>query len=243
MRLKYPFIVSMSLAASAPIYLDSVGLRGQYQYYSVVETATEKISPGCPKAVQDQFRAYRQASQAEKQKSLGLCKPVGSIQSSWDPLEFYIVQYFATMAMFNYPPVTSPLKAACDRVLGEGVSLKHSNQSDSLAGFKRLLQALIPANQTCFDLDAQSPGSVPPGGGFPGSTGSVVCSDWSGCGPAGGGLAWDYQACSEVTQPLGIGANSTMFLPHEWTEQWMTEHCNSRFNATPSFEVGMMRSL
>ena len=51
MRLKYPFIVSIALAASAPIYLDSVGLTDPYAYYEVVENATAKISPTCPAAV------------------------------------------------------------------------------------------------------------------------------------------------------------------------------------------------
>ena len=36
MRLKYPFIVTMALSASAPIYLDSVGLTDKDAYYNVV---------------------------------------------------------------------------------------------------------------------------------------------------------------------------------------------------------------
>ena len=29
-------------------------------------------------------------------------------------------------------------------------------------------------------------------------TGTVSCSDWSGCGPGLGGMSWDYQACTQV---------------------------------------------
>jgi hypothetical protein len=51
MRLKYPFLVDVALAASAPIYLDSVGLTSPTAYYDVVEDTTAKISPKCPAAV------------------------------------------------------------------------------------------------------------------------------------------------------------------------------------------------
>ena len=39
-----------------------------------------------------------------------------------------------------------------------------------------------------------------------------------------------------MTQPLSIRANSTMFPAHEWTEEWMEEHCNRRFGIKPDFE-------
>merc|ERR1719162_288649 len=99
MRLKYPFLVKIALAASAPIYLDSVGLTSPWAYYQVVERATAKISPKCPAAVKAAFTAYRasHASPAARQEQLGLCAPVGSPEYGWDPLEFYLVQYFATM--------------------------------------------------------------------------------------------------------------------------------------------------
>ena len=51
-----------------------------------------------------------------------------------------------------------------------------------------------------------------------------------------GGLSWDYQACSQVLQPLGTSNKSDMFPPHDWTETWMTEHCRRRFGlAAPGF--------
>ena len=39
LRLKYPTVVDMALAASAPIKLDSVGLVDPLQYYKVVTDA------------------------------------------------------------------------------------------------------------------------------------------------------------------------------------------------------------
>lgn len=235
MRLKYPFLVKIALAASAPIFLDSVGLTSPWAYYQVVENATAKISPACPAAVKAAFTAYRAvASPAARQEQLGLCAPVGPSEYGWDPLEFYLVQYFATMAMFNYPPTASALGRACGHILGTPQGPRQAGGM-GLAPFKRLLQALTPANGTCFDLGAQVPGDVPGGAGFAGSAGSVACSDWSGCGKQGGGLSWDYQACTQVTQPLGLHNNSRMFLPRPWTTTWMEEHCKRRFNVVPQF--------
>jgi hypothetical protein len=237
MRLKYPFLISIALASSAPIYLDSVGMTDQYAYYEVVERATAKISPKCPAAVKAAFTAYAATPSTARQEALGLCKPIPAAEFGWDELEFYIVQYFATMAMFNYPPSSSNLAKACDHVLGSTAAAStfdENTAANPLIGFKRLLAALRrPANATCFDLDYWAPGKVPKGNGFEGSTGSVACSDWSGCGPS---ISWDYQACTQVTQPLGIRANSTMFLEHPWSEAWMTEHCMRRFGVQPSFE-------
>ena len=47
---------------------------------------------------------------------------------------------------------------------------------------------------------------------------------------------WDYQACTQVLQPLGTNNRSDMFPPHAWTESWMTEHCRRRFSVSPGFE-------
>ena len=45
-----------------------------------------------------------------------------------------------------------------------------------------------------------------------------------------------FYPCYQITQPLGIRADSPMFLPHPWSKKWMTEHCQRRFGVTPQFE-------
>ena len=75
----------------------------------VVEQATAKISPKCPAAVKAGFAAYRATDPDDRAKALGLCSAPPPPEFGWDELEFYLVQYFATMAMFNYPPSASPL--------------------------------------------------------------------------------------------------------------------------------------
>ena len=86
----------------------------------VLAQAAELIQPGCTRAVRASFAALRAATPAEAQRALGLCAPSLAADSEfgWDALEFWITQYFATMAMFNYPPSRSPLQANCAFVMG-----------------------------------------------------------------------------------------------------------------------------
>ena len=91
----------MALAASAPIKLDSVGLIDPLKYYRIVTDAAEKIQPGCTVAVRKAFVALRSASPSEAQQALGLCQQPTASEYGWNDLEFWITQYFATMAMFN----------------------------------------------------------------------------------------------------------------------------------------------
>ena len=60
-----------------------------------------------------------------------------------------------------------------------------------------------------------------------------MCSDWSGCGRGFNAETWDYQACTEVVQPLGSNNQTDMFWPRQWTLGWQTQHCTTRFQAKP----------
>jgi hypothetical protein len=77
---------------------------------------------------------------------------------------------------------------------------------------------------SCYNVSSAAPSG--PGG-------RVVCSDWSGCGGGLDGRAWDYQACSEVLQPLSSNNVTDMFWPREWTLEWQTAHCQARYTAKP----------
>ena len=110
LRLKYPTGVDMALAASAPIKLDSIGLVDPLKYYRIVTDAAEKIKPGCAAAVREAFAALRTASPSEAQQALGLCHAPTVSEFGWNDLEFWITQYFATMAMFN---CTSVVTSVC----------------------------------------------------------------------------------------------------------------------------------
>ena len=101
LRLKYPTVVDMALAASAPIKLDSVGLVDPLKYYRIVTDAAEKIMPGCTAAVRRAFAALRAASPSEAQEALGLCQAPTVSEFGWNDLEFWITQYFATVSLYD----------------------------------------------------------------------------------------------------------------------------------------------
>ena len=52
--------------------------------------------------------ALRALAPADREKALGLCGPVPVSEFGWDELEFYIVQLFATKAMFNCTHIRPP---------------------------------------------------------------------------------------------------------------------------------------
>ena len=77
-------------------------------------------------------------------------------------------RYFATMAMFNYPPTASPLKRDCESrscaCIGSpclsrcvhGASIGELVMAEKgLGGFRRLLAPHQDPNKKCFDLAAQ----------------------------------------------------------------------------------------
>ena len=76
-----------------------MGLVEPLRFYEIVTTAAEKIAPGCAAAVRRSFAALRAASPAEAQHTLGLCQAPTESEFGWNDLQFYITQYFATMAM------------------------------------------------------------------------------------------------------------------------------------------------
>ncbi len=110
----------MALAASAPIKLDSVGLVDPLKYYRIVTDAAEKISPGCTAAVRTAFVELRAASPSEAQRALGLCQAPTVSEFGWNDLEFWITQYFATMAMFNcaFPVVCTIVSVRSRHAIG-----------------------------------------------------------------------------------------------------------------------------
>jgi lysosomal Pro-X carboxypeptidase len=124
--------------------------------------------------------------------------------------------------MFDYPPGDSTLmNRAC-----------YAFQNDELNSYERMVQFfdLIPlANQLepsdCgFDMSIQMPG---------GSNATISVSDWTGAGFGKTGLSWDFACCTELIVRTGFSQES-MFYPREWSLDWLTEHCQSRFGVSPT---------
>jgi hypothetical protein len=65
-----------------------------------------------------------------------------------------------------------------------------------------------------------------------GKNATISSSDWSGVGDGVTGKMWDFQTCTELVVRAGF-SDKSMFIPRKWTLQWLTDHCQNRFGATP----------
>jgi pimeloyl-ACP methyl ester carboxylesterase len=230
MRLKYPSVVDMALAASAPVFLDSLGFGIDFDYYRIVTEATAKISPQCPDAVRAAIATVFASNAATLTRGLNLCDPLPTSFSD-GKLELLqrVMNQFADTAMGNYPPSRSPIAVECAALL--------SAPRGSLAALALFLNdrykwsvedgALLEAPResgACYNVSSAAAA---------GAHGRVVCSDWSGCGYGLNAEAWDLEACTEIVQPLSTNNVTDMFWPRNYTLAWATSHCLKRFNAKP----------
>jgi len=129
----------------------------------------------------------------------------------------------------DYPyPTTSlpawPIKAACDAMLAA---------PSPLIGLKRVAGMVYndsltnpnpphpgPPSEFCFDIDWEF----------------VQCADGTGsCGVDDAGMAWDYQACTEV--PLLVSTNNItdVFPTLNWDLQSLTDYCQGKWGVAPDF--------
>lgn len=137
MRMKYPNVVDIAHAASAPIYyyrnrkgLD-LGIFNQ-----IVTKNYERHNPNCPNAIRESFKrlvsyySSPKAPIADISKWFNLCTPL-KVYSDIAYLIDYMEVAYSYMAMINYPYPTSFLKNV----------------------------TAWPANSSCFPLDVVNPQS------------------------------------------------------------------------------------
>jgi len=250
MRLRYPAVVDMAYAASAPMrfYTQQVG---QYEYYEKVTESAERASPGCPAAVRlalEEFSEFFGKSTIEEAiVRFSLCTPLPGRHASDKALlasdmVFLVEQTFANLNMANYPPGNSTgLARTCAAFVAAtklgGTApldilrslLLTQTQSIALSLSKTLVLDAQPLDEAvhgprCFDLSAQLPAGRHP---------TARCGDWSGCGAAHDGEMWDYQTCSFEVEHIGFNASVQMFPSRPWTLQWLKDHCWERFGVKP----------
>ena len=214
-RLKYPWLYDMALGASAPIFLDSNGIVNPYEYYEIITNATMKISENCVDYIRSGFDVLMSSTPQDITQAIPLCTPLSNdVNKGLYELLAQIYQTFADYSMSNYPPETSPLKYACQRIL-------KGTQNDGLKIWNRFFET-SQTNKGCIDLSLYLPAGI---------NATIHCSDMTGCGSGINGESWDYQACTEVIQPIGTNNITDMFPAiFSWNMTWMDEHCMSRFN-------------
>ena len=123
-RVKYPSLVDMALASSAPI-LGYPGLADPYGWYAVATATAEAQAPGCSARVRDAFSALDAANASQITRAYNACTPIAPAQLRdvvWR-LNSRLTGQLASAAESAYPAATSPSAAACAALAnGSGVA-------------------------------------------------------------------------------------------------------------------------
>ena len=77
LRITYPYIFDIALAASAPIFLDSVGIVNSNLFYEIITNATYKISPKCVDFIKAGYDTMiHQSTPKDITAEIPLCSPL-----------------------------------------------------------------------------------------------------------------------------------------------------------------------
>jgi dipeptidyl-peptidase-2 len=221
MRMKYPFIVDMALAASAP-YLDFTPQIDVYSFFGNITNTFRDANAQCPGVIQEGFSTLRALGNegasglAQLTQAFNLCSPLKASQV--EHLILWAVNAFTTLAMCDYPYATDfcanlpawPVNDACQGALAAKDALSGLAYASSLAYNGS-------ASMTCFDIESEY----------------IECADQTGCGTGPSGTAWDYQACTESVFLPTTNGQTDMFLARSWTLVDLKDYCLKKFGVIP----------
>jgi hypothetical protein len=225
-RYSAPHVVHGALASSAPLLLDGVGLGHVHEldYFRLVTDAADHTVAGCAAATRQAFQALLTAPLESIATEIPLCEgPQNRGESTRDELVQLARVQFANAAMSNYPPRTDTLMSRlCKSLAAGGPAL------GSWTGFFKNLFS----QGGCLDIGANV-------AAMPGRNATVRCGDNSGCGTGWAGESWDYQASTQVVQPIATDGKSDMFPPMSFSVQWLQAHNDEHFGGAAVFPTGL----
>lgn len=230
MRLRFPDVIDIGYASSAPLLLYAMDA-DQFGYMDLVTNVTDIASPGCSQAVRKTLTEVDAAIRASDDfeqfayDRLNVCP--GKLPAYIDSNDLLskeammVVEYtFADMNMGFYPPnQESGLAQLCIQIF----------QNETMDSFGKMrefwfhLEENIDPTLPCFDMTSQLPD---------GPRATISGSDWSGVGTGFDGMSFDFHCCSTLTPAVGF-SNYSMFPYREWTLEWLTQHCMDVFDVVP----------
>jgi hypothetical protein len=216
----------MAWAASAPMRFYSQAT-GQYDYYKVVTESAETVVPGCPAAVRGALaKTLAIATKDDIVAGLNLCTPLPAYLDAGDAhllqeeVSMVLMYSFANLNMANWPPPNTSLRAACTAL----VENAGADAWKALSTFLSSYSAVEVGAGGCYNLSSQLPS---------GRAATISSGDWTGVGTGQDGSSWDFETCTFLVEQIGVNGVTDMFLPREWTIEWMNAHCQDRFGVTP----------
>lgn len=209
-RLRFPNVIDMAWAASAPMKFYSQQTP-QGAYFEHITHVAETAHPGCTRAVRDTFATALQEEERQRQSPTttvafpssaewGLCPPTVPPYAAHndkvlaEEVAMMVAILFANSNMAYYPPSNnSRLWNVChDFIQGSSTHINKdddgSNNDSAVANAVAtirnvLVKYLAPDGATCLDMQSQLP---------TGPHASVSAGDWSGVGHGPGGESWDF---------------------------------------------------
>ena len=238
LRIVHPNRVDMAYASSSPLPLYAQHVDPN-AYFELITRSAERASAGCADAVRTTLKSIDEEilkgnhSIPHLAKQMNICKDfpkyIDSREMFAQELMMVVGAGFADFNMGNYPPTDQTELAQACHIFQDGRLTTYDKMD-------RFLQMVDESNDVIrrkcgFDFRTQIPD---------GPNGTVSSADWSGGGGGSVGRAWDFQTCTDLIVQTSFSENS-MFPPREWTLDWLTQHCQSRFglNPTPTRLVDM----
>eukprot|EP00746_Dinoflagellata_sp_MGD_P008548 gnl/MRDRNA2_/MRDRNA2_117124_c0_seq1.p1 gnl/MRDRNA2_/MRDRNA2_117124_c0~~gnl/MRDRNA2_/MRDRNA2_117124_c0_seq1.p1 ORF type:complete len:612 (+),score=81.37 gnl/MRDRNA2_/MRDRNA2_117124_c0_seq1:118-1953(+) len=223
MRVRYPALVDMAYASSAPV-MGYSGFADQYAWRArVTENWARYGGEDCPQLVRNGFRVLSEALANQKVASETLARAypgcageVGTLADwqkmygeGWSWLEFYGSNSY-------HPNAHIFMRDTCQRM--RVASAKKDGLGDA-AVFKALLfpnwgTALTHGEHGCTNYTALRtvPQAQPQGIGMHG---------------------WAYMACTEVVHPIGANNVTDFFPPYDWNTDSLAVGCKQAWGVTP----------
>lgn len=234
LRFVYPDYIDIAYASGAPLHLYAQTV-GTNAYYDKVTESARLVSPQCPDAIRstmtlatEEILASRESlSVPQAAKLLGLChksiphymKDVNTLVS--EAIVYLVPAIFADFNMAFYPP-------GPDTALGRACKIFEDNKKTPLERMTKFfeLRGQVEYGEkkpSCFDLMLELPS---------GHHARIMGSDWSGSGGGPDGEIWEFQCCKDLVIQTSYSEES-MFVPRNWTAEWITGHCQDRFPGIP----------
>ncbi|CAB9503064.1 Lysosomal Pro-X carboxypeptidase [Seminavis robusta] len=222
-RLRFPDVIDMSYAGSAPVKFYSQQVQ-EGDYYNHISKVAEKTIPGCSKAVRQALDDVLQEGSSSNYIpaiDVGICPGtlpdyIKSRHVFFEELFMMVGYTFANDNMGNYPPSPQTnLYKDCQIFLDD-----HSSAVDKV---KTFLTDRLGRGSDCFNMGLQLPA---------GRHATISGGDWSGDGTGTDGESWDFQTCTLLVEKIGF-SHESMFPPRNWTLDWMNAHCHARFGVKP----------
>jgi hypothetical protein len=248
MRQSFAHVIDIAYAASAPMLLNAHHPDTDTNaYYDHVSNVAERAWPGCVKGTRETLKELHRdiinADIEEMSRSLGVCSDRIPEYMRSSPTVFateltqLVVSVSADANMVYYPPSEDTLLVKTCKIFTNETASPQQRYANFLLALTDTddYKEALPVGDDCFDLQTQLPD---------GPNASISSADWSGAGWSRTGTRWEFQVCKDLVIKCGFAGPSSMFYPpREWTLQWFTDHCQSRFGSALSPEPGRLNRL